>query len=209
MLHDISIISASQYPRSFEVMCRNCANGDNAMKMIFRLVLGLMSVAFLFKEIPAQMSQAQEKVPVSVKELRNAPAEIVLDGKSLSLSAYLWRDFSPGTWGNNGSSPLMASLKVTTSDKKAFPSGVRMERAWVLFGEQIWEVPDFRFRGRRLSDNKEMWIMCSVSSGCEISFSEGPQWGPGVFVDVVVRLIDKEGNHHLIQAKKQHIIATS
>jgi hypothetical protein len=84
-----------------------------------------------------------------------------------------------------------------------------MERAWVLFGEQIWEVPDFRFRGRRLSDNKEMWINCSVSSGCEITFSEGPKWGPGVFVDVVVRLIDKEGKHHLIQAQKQYINATS
>lgn len=178
------------------------------MKVIFRLLLALMSVAFLFKEIPAQMSQAQESVPVSVKELRNAPTEIVLDGKSLSLSAYLWRDFSPGAWSYNGS-PLMASLKVATSNKKAFPGGVRMERAWVLFGEQIWEVPDFRFRGRRLSDNKEMWINCSVSSGCEITFSEGPQWGPGVFVDVVARLIDKEGKHHLIQAQKQHIIATS
>lgn len=176
------------------------------MKVIFRLLLALMSVAFLFKEIPAQISQAKENLPVSVKELRNAPTEIVLDGKSLSLSAYLWRDFSPGAWGGR---PLMASLKVATSDKKAFPSGVRMERAWVLFGEQIWEVPNFRFRGRRLSDNKEMWIKCSVSSGCEITFSEGPEWGPGVFVDVVVRLIDKEGKHHLIQAKKQHIIATS
>jgi len=177
------------------------------MKAIFRSVLALMALAFLFEETPARMRQAQEKEPVSINELRSAPAEIVLDGKSLSLSAFLWRDFSPGAWGYNR--PLMASLKVTTSDKKAFPSGVRMERAWILFGEQIWEVPDFRFRGRRLSDNKEMWIMCSVSSGCEISTSEGPQWGPGVFVDVVVRLIDKEGKHHLIQVKKQHIIATS
>ena len=49
------------------------------MKMIFRLVLALMSLAFLFEETRAQMRQAQENVPVSVKELRNAPAEIVLD----------------------------------------------------------------------------------------------------------------------------------
>ena len=78
-----------------------------------------------------------------------------------------------------------------------------------LFGEQIWEVPDFRFRGRRLSDNKETEIMCGVSSGCAIDFAEGPQWEPGVFVDVVVRLIDKEGKHHLIQTKKKQIMAAS
>jgi len=72
-----------------------------------------MSVAFLFKEIPAQMSQAKDNLPISVEELRNAPTGIVLDGKSLSLSAYLWRDFSPGAWGYNGS-PLMLGLKVAT-----------------------------------------------------------------------------------------------
>jgi len=176
------------------------------MKVIFRLLLAFMSVAFLFKEIPAQMSHDKEKLQVSVKELRNAPTEIVLDGKSLSASANLWRDFMPGPPGNR---PLRASLKVTTSDKTAFPSGVRMERAWILFGEQIWEVPDFRFRGKRISDNKEIWIMCSVSTGCEISTAEGPEWSPGVLVDVVMRLIDKEGKHHLIQAKQQKIEATS
>ena len=180
----------------------------NAMKVIFRLLLALMSVAFLFKEIPAQMSQAQENVPVSVKELGNAPTEIVLDGKSLSLSAYLWRDFSPSAWGYNGS-PLMLGLKVATTDKKAFPSGVRVGRAWVLFGEQIWEASDFRSRPRGLSDNKEGWIKCSVSPECVIPTRDGPTWGPGVFVDVVVRLIDKEGKHHLIQAQKQYINATS
>jgi hypothetical protein len=178
------------------------------MKIIFRLVLGLMSVAFLFKEIPAQMSQAKENLPVSVKQLRNAPAKIVLDGKSLSLSAYLWRDFSPGAWGYNGS-PLKLGLKVATTDKEAFPSGVRVERVWVLFGEQIWEASDFRSLRRGLSDNKEGWINCSVSPVCEVPTRDGPQWSPGVFVDVVVRLIDKEGKHHLIQAQKQYINATS
>ena len=177
------------------------------MKVILSLLLALMSVAFLYEAIPAQVGHDKEKMPVSVKELRNASTEIVLDGKSLSLSAFLWRDLSPGPVGYIR--PLLGSLKVTTSDKKAFPSGVRMERAWILFGEQIWEVPDFRFRGRRLSDNKEMQIMCSVSTGCEISFAEGPQWSPGVFVDVVVRLIDKDGKHHLIQAKKQNINVAS
>ena len=176
------------------------------MKVILRLLLVFMSMAFLFREIPAQISPDKEKEPVSVKELRNAPIEIVLDGKSLSASAGLWRDFSPGPAGNR---PLMASLKVTTSDKTAFPSGVRMDRAWILFEEQIWEVPDFRFRGKRISDNKEMWIMCSISRGCEISTAEGPEWSPGVLVDVVMQLIDKEGKRHLIQAKQQKIEATS
>jgi hypothetical protein len=177
------------------------------MKLIFRLVLGLMSVAFLFKEIPAQMDQAKENLPVSIKDLRNAPAEIVLNGKSLSLSTYVWRDFAPSTGTSSGSdgSPLIVTLKVATSDKQAFPSGVRMERAWVLFGEEIWEASDFRSQVKSPFHNRDGWINCSDSPVCEATAREGPKWGPGAFVDVVVRLIDKEGQHHLIQAPRQYI----
>lgn len=178
---------------------------DNAMKMIFTLMLALMSVAFLFEQARAQMGQFQENVPVSIKELRDAPTEIVLDGRSLSLSAYLWRNFMPG----NRDSSLMMGLKVATSDKQAFPSGVRLDRAWVLFGEQIWEVLPFRGRFKDFP-NKEGWIKCSDSPVCEVpSVRGGPTWSRGALVDVVLRLIDREGKHHLIQAQKQHINAAN
>jgi len=174
------------------------------MKVIFRLVLALMSVAFLFKEVPAQVDQSKENLPVSVKDLRNAPAKIVLDGKSLSLSTYVGRDFMPGSWGHGGS-PLMVGVKVATFDKQAFPSRARIDRIWVLFEEQIWASD---YRGVPLTpsnSNKEGWIYCSNSPVCEASVQGGPQWRPGVLVDVVVRLIDKEGKHYLIQARRQEI----
>ena len=178
------------------------------MKKIFRLVLGLMSVAFLFKEIPAQTDQAKEILPVSINDLRNAPAQIVLNGKSLSLSTYVWRDFAPGFSSGPDGSPLMVALKVATSDKTAFPSGVRMDRAWVLFGEEIWEVSDFRGRVKSSSPNKDGWVKCSASPVCEATVREGPKWGPDVLVDVVVRLTNEEGQRHLIQAKGQYIHST-
>lgn len=180
------------------------------MKMFFRLVLALMSVAFLFEESRAQ-SQAQENLPVSVKdlpvsvkELKNAPAEIVVDGKSLSLSTSPWRDYSPGPPGYGR--PLMLGLKVVTTDKKDFPGGVRVDRVWLVFGEQIWDVTP---RISDLSATKQRWIKCSVSPECEVPTQMGPTEGPIFFVDVVVRLIDKEGKPHLIQAKKQRITGVS
>ena len=176
------------------------------MKVIFRFVLGLMSMAVLFTEIHAQVDQAKENLPVvSIKDLRNAPAEIVLDGKSLSLSAYLWRDFAPGPIGER---PLMVVVKVATSDKQPFPSRVRIDRIWVLFGEEIW-ASDYRGRSQDPSDTKEDWIYCSDSPVCEASARGGPLWRPGVLVDVVVRLLDKEGKHHLIQVQRQTINAVS
>jgi len=175
------------------------------MKVTLRLVLALLSVAFPFKEVPGQTDQTKEILPVSIKDLRNTPTEIVLNGKSLSLSTYVWRDFMPSTFSGSDGSPLMVTLKVATSDKQAFPTGVRMDRAWVIFGEQIWEASDFRSQMKGSSHDKDGWINCSNSPVCEATIREGPKWGPGVLVDVVVRLIDKEGEHHLIQAPKQYI----
>jgi hypothetical protein len=43
---------------------------------------------------------------------------------------------------------------------------------------------------------------------CEITLRDGPKWGPGVYVDVVVRFTDDEGQQHFIQAPKQLVIAT-
>jgi len=178
------------------------------MNIIFTLLLALMPAAFPFVQLPAQTNQSKENLSVSIKDLRNAATEVVLDGRSLSLSAYPWRDFMPTTsWGAEGS-PMMVVLKVATSDKKPFPSGVRMDRVWVIFGEQVWETSELRAQVKTLPYNKDLWVNCSDSPVCEVTARRGPKWGPRVFVDVVVRLTDKEGRHHLLQVPKQCVEAS-
>jgi len=178
------------------------------MNAIFTLVLVLIPAACPFKQFPALGGQAKENRSVSVNDLRNAPTEVLLDGSSLSLSAYPWRDFMPGIWSGPDGSPMMVGFKVATSDKKPLPSGVRADGAWVLFGEQIWEISDLRRNVARIPDNKdssEKWINCPASPVCKFTVRDGPKWGPGVFVDVVVRLTDKEGGQHLLRAPKQYV----
>ena len=174
------------------------------MNIIFTLLPALILAAFPFKQLPAQTGQSKENLSVSIKDLRNAATKIVLDGRPLSLSAYPWRDFMPSTLPAPDGSPMMVVLKVATADKKPFPSGVRMDRAWVLSGEQVWETSEFR---HAKNPGKDSWINCSDSPVCEATAREGPKWGPGVFVDVVVRLTDKEGRHHLLQVRKQCVEA--
>lgn len=48
-------------------------------------------------------------------------------------------------------------------------------------------------------NEKDSWIKCSDLPVCETTVRNGPKWGPGVFVDVIVRLTDKEGRHHLLR----------
>ena len=173
------------------------------MNTFFTLLLALIPLAFPFKQVPALVGQAKEDLSVSVNDLRNAPTAVVLDGRSLSLSAYLWRDFMPGSPPAPDGKPMIAVLKVATSDKKPFPSGVRLDRAWVLFGKQVWEASEFREPVKDPLYDKDSWINCSDSPVCEAVARDGPKWGPGVFVDVVVRLTDKDGRHYLLQAPKQ------
>lgn len=178
------------------------------MNVILSLILALMFAASPLKQPRALVCQTKENLSVSIKDLRTAPTVVVLDNKSLHLSAYPWRDFMPGSGGSEGS-PMMVGLRVTSADKQPLPSGLRMDRAWVLFGEQIWEVPDFNFKGRIAGQQKDSWIKCPVSPVCEISVHGGPRWGPSVYVDVVVRLTDSEGREHFLQAPNQFVIATS
>ena len=178
------------------------------MNIILTLLLALVLAAFPLVHLPAQTGQLKENLSVSIKDLRNAATEVVLDDRSLSLSAYPWRDFMPSTLPNADGSPMMVALKVVTVDKKPLPSGIRIDRAWVLFGEQVWETSQFRERRKGPRYDEDSWINCAASPACEVTIRDGPKWGPGVFVDVVVRLIDKAGRHHLLQAPKQYVQRT-
>ena len=147
------------------------------------------------------VDQTKQKLSVPVEDLKNAPSEIVLDNRSLHLSTYPWRDFMQGADG----SPLMVVLKVTSADNKPLPSGVRMDRAWVLFGEQTWEVSDFREITPGQDYARDLWRKCPDAPVCEATIRGGPKWGPGIYVDVVVRLTDSKGQHHLLQARRQSV----
>jgi hypothetical protein len=177
------------------------------MNVILSFMLALIAVASHVRQSPALMDPQKESV--SIKDLRNAPTMVVLDNKSLYLSAYPWRDFMPKTGppAPDGS-PLMVGLKVASADKKPIPSGLLMDRAWVLFGDELWEASDIRGRIPAQPHPIDSWINCSDLPVCETTVREGPKWGPGVFVDVVVRLTDSEGKHYFLQAPKQYIRRT-
>jgi len=175
------------------------------MKVIPTLAIVLISAAFSPGELSLLIGQTKENLSVaSPKDLRNASTEVVIDNRALSLSAFPWRDFMPGGWGQDGS-PLMVSLKVSSVDRKSLPN-VRLDRAWVLFGEQTWEIFDLRGRTAGQNADKDSWIDCSNVPVCETTVRDGPKWGPGVFVDIVVRLTDSKGNHHLLRAPNQNVM---
>ena len=166
------------------------------------VTLGFVLALMLAPSVP------QQNLSVPLKELRNAPATVVLDNKSLRLSTYPWRDFSPGSVGLDGTR-MMVAVKVMTDDKQPMPSGIRIDRVWVLYGDQSWEVSDLRGRQVGHELTKDPWRKCGTSPECEVSLQGGPMWGPGVYVDIVVRLTDSKGKEYFLQAPNQYVHVTN
>lgn len=132
--------------------------------------------------------------PVSPSELAAAPTTVSLSRKSLSLGTYLWRDFQPISPPDG--KPLVAVLHVTTDDGTNVPASVRADMVWVLYGTEIWTaVPQERPR-------------FETAPVYEAAAHDGPKWGPGVSVDVIIRLRDDSGRALLLRAPDQPIRTT-
>jgi len=172
------------------------------MHAILSLILALTTAASSLT-LSVSVCQTRESSLVSTKDLRSAPTMITIDNRSFSLTTYPWRDFMNG--GANGS-PLMVVLKILSGDKQPLPSGIRMDRAWVLFNEELWDVSYLRTRLPGRDFDRDGWINCPNSPVCEATIRGGPKWGPFVYVDVVVRLTDGEGKQYLLQAPQQYVL---
>lgn len=97
---------------------------------------------------------------------------------------------------------------AVTDDGKAFPNGLRIERAWVLFNGKAWEASELTeqdMTDRSYEDAEGVSRNRPGSPTFGVVARNGPKWGPGVEVDVVVGLIDGHGRRTLLRAPKQTV----
>jgi hypothetical protein len=92
---------------------------------------------------------------------------------------------------------LIASIRLKTIDGTNLPKGIEVESVWVVNGELLWSPP-----------LKKLWRSDGSSSTMEVVLRNGPKWGPGIKVDVVIRVRDGKGRLHLIKASGQNINRT-
>ncbi len=126
----------------------------------------------------------------SLKGLLAAPEEIIIEGRSLALETYLWRNLMPG--GEPGGGPLLALIRVTAVDLKPYPPAVDADRLWIVFQGAVWEtdLPE--------TLHETLHQLSKMARG-------GPKWGPDVYVDVVVRVVHAAGGRYLLRASRQLI----
>jgi len=126
---------------------------------------------------------------------RTASTSVALAGKTLVLSASLWRDFQPISPPDGKA--LAGVLRVSAADGSGVPSSVTADSAWLFMGSQVWQTTPVESGSRD-----------GASPGYELAVRDGPKWGPGVAVDVVVRLRDGSGPSVLLRAASQLIRRT-
>jgi len=133
-----------------------------------------------------------------VEDLDRIPETITVNGVSISMETFLWRDFMP-TIGAPPGSHLRAVITLTAEGTASFPDYVGADRLYVIYGEEVWETAfaeEIRPR-----DNAHLNQIQLVARG-------GPKWPVESLVHLIVRITIKGQGYRFIKALNQIIGAT-
>ena len=128
-------------------------------------------------------------------ELDGARLRVQIAGSEFRLETYLWRDFMP--IGPPDGQPLIAVLRIVTTDATRIPEGLKAEKVSITHQGEVWTAAV-----KQEYPSTEPGVL-------EVVARNGPKWGPGVTVDVVVRLRDARGQTYWLRAPDQPIHRTS
>jgi hypothetical protein len=142
-----------------------------------------------------RLSPSELVAPAELARVGAATDSVTAEGVSLRLSTYLWRDFMPIAPPDG--EPLRVMLRITTADSSAFPPALHADAAWILNGREVWATWVGETR-QRLPDDPTL----------EVHAEGGPKWGPGIEVDVVVRLREAAGRVSYLRTRGQLIHRT-
>jgi hypothetical protein len=129
-----------------------------------------------------------------VDQLLAVPETTMVQGRQLYLSASMWRGFMPVS-PPHGSS-LAGVVFITALDSLPIAGFLSSDAVWIVYQHQVWKswFSSQPYPMNELKENQFARI-----------FNNGPKWGPNVFVDVIARVLDTQGNLHLVRASNQWI----
>lgn len=157
---------------------------------MIQFIVLLMSVVFMgCSDAGEQYVAPPPDIPVN--QLLAAPETTMVNGRTVYLTTYLWRDFMPISPPDG--KPLLGVVCITAMDGLVFGNAISSDAVWVVYNQKVWKS----------------WLTDASNGGrtnqLAKSFSDGPKWGPLVSVDVVVRLKDDKGKVYFLRASKQII----
>ena len=124
-------------------------------------------------------------------ELLSAPEKIEIDGREYILETGLYRDFFPPM----PPSGLGGSIYIIALDSLQFPSSLDASHLWVIKDDDVWDT----YLIERVIPGDQIYKMKKRIR------DEGPDWGPHIYVDVVVEIVNDENGSYLLRADSQWI----
>lgn len=122
-----------------------------------------------------------------------ASEEVHIGNETFTLETYMWRDFMPVTPPDG--KPLIVIIKIHAVGVMEFPLTINVERLWIINGLEISST---------LATNEYK----IYGNTFEMVFRNGPKWGPGIVIDVVVKLKSVDFNSYYLLALNQPIHRT-
>ena len=95
--------------------------------------------------------------------------------------------------------PLRAAINIVPVNQEYLPAKIDVDKLWIIKGQEVWSATLRSVREDLPSENLIK---------LEKMARDGPKWGPGINVTVVVQIIDQRGKPHLLKAADQMIHRT-
>ena len=129
-----------------------------------------------------------------VEKLLSAPDTIETGGKKIILTSYLWRDFMPVSPPDG--KPLIALIMIESVDSSDISGFIKPEAVYVVNENEVWSS----FFEDEIPPDNSPFRLTRIAR-------DGPKWGPGIFVDVIV-LLNVGRDEKLLRASDQYINRT-
>jgi hypothetical protein len=126
----------------------------------------------------------------NAQALRAVPTSVDTDGMSLTLSVEAWRSYQP-TIDRAAGDPLIALLRVNTSDPAGIPGALRADGAWLAHGDEMVQVMPREEQPREPG-----------ARTLEFVVRDGPAWPTGDSLDVVLSIGGMRAQPLLLRAPR-------
>lgn len=155
------------------------------MKNFFLILVGVLWVGCnnigIFEPPPVTTTDK-----ALIEKLLAAPETVSVEGKKLTLSTYMWRDFQPIAPVDGR--PLIVIVFISTIDSTPFPSSVFIDSVFVVNDTVAWKAQLITSDNHQLPFRLEKYAR------------NGPKWGPSIYVDVIIKLRDSNNNTFFLRA---------
>ncbi|MEW6702882.1 MAG: hypothetical protein AB1298_09200 [Bacteroidota bacterium] len=129
---------------------------------------------------------------IPINDLLSAPDTLELENQKIVMTTYMWRDFMPISPPNG--KPLITIVYIETTDSSVISPSISADAIYIINRTEIWKS---YFSDEQPAGESKPFRIARIAR-------DGPKWGPGIYVDVVVQL-KVNRTIYLLKATRQYI----